>query len=163
MFVAGTLYAVLKPVTAPGRGLRQGVPPVNPCCGPPPGSFSLVLGGCQPAINVLGSAALGGLVATQPAAKHRQRLLLGAGFCGGFTTFSTFAVDTVTLVHQGRLATVGHAGDNSAVSIWPTRGLPSQPRPCRVQAAGYLLCTNIGAMAGAAAGLAVARRANGML
>jgi fluoride exporter len=29
------------------------------------------------------------------------RLLLTAGFCSGYTTFSTFSVDAVTLVEQG--------------------------------------------------------------
>ncbi len=50
-------------------------------------------------INVLGSLLLGvvlGLAAPQPAA-----LLLGTGFCGGFTTFSTFGFETVRLLEEG--------------------------------------------------------------
>lgn len=43
------------------------------------------------AVNVLGSLALGLVVATL----HPSPLLLG--FCGGFTTFSTFAVQTLAL------------------------------------------------------------------
>ena len=48
-------------------------------------------------INVGGSFALGALVANQHASS-RTRLLLGTGFCGGFTTFSTFSVEAVTLL-----------------------------------------------------------------
>lgn len=50
-------------------------------------------------INVVGAFAIG-LIST--AAKHtgldgRAVLFLKAGICGGFTTFSTFALETVTL------------------------------------------------------------------
>lgn len=54
-------------------------------------------------INVLGSLLLGVLAAlvthgTSPEVK----LVLGTGFCGGFTTFSTACVEAVRLVQQGR-------------------------------------------------------------
>jgi len=53
------------------------------------------------AINVGGSFLLGLLYVV---AKERPTvlLLLGAGFCGGFTTFSTFSVETLTLIESER-------------------------------------------------------------
>jgi fluoride ion exporter CrcB/FEX len=35
-----------------------------------------------------------------PAAARHWWLLLGVGFCGGYTTFSSFAVDTVELARK---------------------------------------------------------------
>jgi CrcB protein len=57
-------------------------------------------------INVTGSALLGLCAAAylndpDPARKNWY-LLLGTGFCGGFTTFSTFSLETLTLLHDGR-------------------------------------------------------------
>ena len=66
-------------------------------------------------INVLGSFLLGGIFAapiTAPAEKltpakpvitlpPRAKLLLGVGFCGSFTTFSTFSVDVVNMMSKG--------------------------------------------------------------
>ncbi|WP_135667336.1 fluoride efflux transporter FluC [Halorhabdus rudnickae] len=52
------------------------------------------------AVNVLGSLLLGAIVAApvgDPIA-----LALGTGFCGAFTTFSTFAFETVRLYETGR-------------------------------------------------------------
>ena len=54
------------------------------------------------AVNIAGSAALGALAASNPSSQ--RRLLLGTGLCGGFTTFSTFAVDTVALYRSGQVA-----------------------------------------------------------
>ncbi|WP_158854966.1 CrcB family protein [Halorhabdus sp. CUG00001] len=70
-------------------------------------------GGDTFAVNVLGSFLLGAIVAApvgEPAA-----LALGTGFCGAFTTFSTFAFETVRLYEDGRrrraIATAaGHLG-----------------------------------------------------
>lgn len=53
-------------------------------------------------INVLGSFLLGlltGLV-LDGAADPAWRLVLGVGFCGGFTTFSTALTDTVRLARE---------------------------------------------------------------
>jgi fluoride exporter len=57
------------------------------------------------AINVLGSALLAGVVVHARARwPHRPSLLdgLAIGFCGGLTTFSTFAVECASLGRQGR-------------------------------------------------------------
>ena len=54
-------------------------------------------------VNVVGSALLGlvlGAAATPPAVVA----LVGTGFCGTLTTFSTFGADVLRMVEQGRLA-----------------------------------------------------------
>jgi CrcB protein len=55
-------------------------------------------------VNVTGSFLLGALVviiARQSGAANATRLLLAVGFCGGYTTFSTFSYDTVALLEGG--------------------------------------------------------------
>lgn len=49
--------------------------------------------------NVIGSFGLGVLLGGVSDATF---LLLGVGFCGAFTTFSTFALDTLVLGREGR-------------------------------------------------------------
>jgi CrcB protein len=58
-------------------------------------------------INVLGSALLGVFAALWLNQPERRVwfLLLGTGFCGGFTTFSTFSLETLILMQQGRPGT----------------------------------------------------------
>jgi CrcB protein len=51
------------------------------------------------AANAGGSAVLGFLVALP--ANHGAQLLLGTGFCGALTTYSTFSYETVTLARTG--------------------------------------------------------------
>lgn len=51
-------------------------------------------------INTLGSFVLGVVVGTVGRAPRLQ-LLLGAGFCGGFTTYSAFALAVASLVLVG--------------------------------------------------------------
>ena len=58
-------------------------------------------------INIGGSFLLGAVTALAPVKDSRSRLLLGTGFCGGFTTFSTFSVETMALYNAGH---VGRAG-----------------------------------------------------
>ncbi len=53
-------------------------------------------------INVTGSFLLGLLLTiNQPALPASYRLLLGTGFLGAYTTFSTFSYETVTLAQRG--------------------------------------------------------------
>jgi CrcB protein len=52
------------------------------------------------AVNLFGSFALGALTATL-AADASLLTVFGTGFCGAFTTFSSFAVETVELYEAG--------------------------------------------------------------
>lgn len=53
-------------------------------------------------VNVIGCALLG-LLATREVSTESSRLI-GAGFCGGLTTFSTLSVEIVELLDSGRPA-----------------------------------------------------------
>lgn len=100
-------------------------------------------------INIGGSFILGGIsgipvvtAASQPTSTSpfagitpRQRLLLGVGFCGSYTTFSTYSTDVVT---------------------WLARGETTK-------AISYVMTNNVGGILAAAAGLMVARRVFGKL
>ncbi|WP_191991758.1 fluoride efflux transporter CrcB [Bacillus aerolatus] len=52
------------------------------------------------AINIAGSFLLGGITALYMTKKFKKEQLLfyGTGFCGGFTTLSTFSKETVELI-----------------------------------------------------------------
>ena len=54
-------------------------------------------------INVVGSLLIGIVAGAIPASGARTRLLFGVGFLGGFTTFSTFELETLSLVRSGNL------------------------------------------------------------
>lgn len=56
-------------------------------------------------VNVVGSLVIGVLAMTAPMSPH-VRLLAVTGFCGGFTTFSAFSLETLSLegVHAAGLA-----------------------------------------------------------
>jgi CrcB protein len=59
-------------------------------------------------VNILGSIAMGifvGLMARfLPANQEQLRLFVAVGIFGGFTTFSSFSLDTIVLMERGELA-----------------------------------------------------------
>ncbi len=69
------------------------------------------------AVNIVGSFAMGllaGWLARQGSAGENWRLLLGVGVLGGFTTFSAFSLELVTLVQRGEM---GGAALYAALSL----------------------------------------------
>lgn len=66
-------------------------------------------------VNVIGSFLLGLVVFAE--LEESATLFAGVGFCGAFTTFSTFSVDTIQLIENGHNWTaVGYALANILVS-----------------------------------------------
>ena len=105
-----------------GSGARYGVGLALPRAGFPWATL---------AVNVSGGLAMGLLagVLARGGGQEAWRLFLGVGFLGGFTTFSSFALDAVTLAERG-------AGGLAAL---------------------YVLGSLAGAIGGVAAGLALAK------
>lgn len=72
------------------------------------------------AVNIVGSLAMGALVgwlarsAPGAAAAETARLLVGVGLLGGFTTFSAFSSELVTMFHRGQ---AGMAAGYAAASL----------------------------------------------
>ncbi len=62
-------------------------------------------------INIAGSAAMGvfiGLLArTLPPWQEEARLFIAIGILGGFTTFSSFSLDTIALMERGEMLQAG--------------------------------------------------------
>lgn len=62
-------------------------------------------------VNILGSLAMGvfvGLMARLlPAWQAEARLFVAVGILGGFTTFSSFSLDTIVLMERGALIEAG--------------------------------------------------------
>jgi fluoride exporter len=73
------------------------------------------------AINVTGSFVLGFFGAwamDRPAIDHRWRLIVAVGFCGGYTTFSSYAWETLSLAHRGELlAAIGNVAASNVLSL----------------------------------------------
>lgn len=87
VFVGGGFGSVLRYVI--GKYLN------SPQDGIPYGTF---------AANILGSLLIGiilGLAAKNDTLTSNQTLLLATGFCGGFTTFSTFAYENHVFLKSG--------------------------------------------------------------
>ena len=60
------------------------------------------------AANIIGSLLIGvilGLAAKNDALSQNQTLILATGFCGGFTTFSTFAYENHVFLKSGDFMT----------------------------------------------------------
>ncbi len=70
-------------------------------------------------INFLGSVAIGAIVETSELAagdlSREAVLFLKVGLCGGFTTFSTFSLETLELIEGGQYAIAGASGLVSVV------------------------------------------------
>ena len=60
-------------------------------------------------VNVIGSLVMGLLIGvlakTTPEWQPEARLLIATGLLGGFTTFSAFSLDVVTLLERGNMVT----------------------------------------------------------
>ncbi|MBA69032.1 MAG: fluoride efflux transporter CrcB [Rhizobiales bacterium] len=73
------------------------------------------------AVNVAGSLAMGLVIAwlgRRSAGDAHLRLLLATGFLGGFTTFSAFSLDAVSLYERGAItAAAGYIAASVVVSI----------------------------------------------
>ncbi|KQS02919.1 camphor resistance protein CrcB [Sphingomonas sp. Leaf357] len=62
------------------------------------------------AVNLIGGFLMGALVGTLARAAgsgEQWRLLLAVGVLGGFTTFSAFSLDTVSMIERGDIGTAG--------------------------------------------------------
>ncbi|KJV36240.1 hypothetical protein VI08_05810 [Luteibacter yeojuensis] len=72
-------------------------------------------------INILGSALMGALtgwLAVQGNAPQSLRLFIATGILGGFTTFSTFSLETVLLYQRGQLGlAVAYVAASVAIGV----------------------------------------------
>lgn len=72
--------------------------------------------------NVLGSFAMGVLIGylakNTPAHQAELRLFLAVGLLGGYTTFSSFSLDVVTMLERAQIMpAIGYAAASFAISI----------------------------------------------
>ena len=92
------------------------------------------------AINVTGSALIGILMVLVTDVWTRRPLIrpfLGTGFLGGFTTFSTFAVEIETLVTTGHptpaLAYLAATPVSAVLAVWATASATRRLIPWRTR------------------------------
>lgn len=73
-------------------------------------------------VNIVGSLIIGYLISAYSVDKsHWSRLIFVIGFCGGFTTFSTFSVDVITLIkEQSFLLAIIYALISVILSVFAT-------------------------------------------
>lgn len=88
-------------------------------------------------VNIVGSLAMGLLIGVLarllPPWQNEARLFVAVGILGGFTTFSTFSLDTIVLIERGALGqAVLYIGLSVALSVLGlylglliTRGFPA--------------------------------------
>lgn len=74
------------------------------------------------AVNIVGSLGMGLLIGylahTTPLWQAEARLFVAVGMLGGFTTFSAFSLDVVTLIERGQLTSaVGYAAVSVLASV----------------------------------------------
>lgn len=76
-------------------------------------------------VNLLGCFIIGlvfALASRNPERAHSIRLLLATGFCGGFTTFSAFAMENFQLIKHGQpILTILYISTSvtlGIVSVW---------------------------------------------
>ena len=85
-------------------------------------------------VNIAGSLVIGlliGLFAAYPSISQPARLLLVTGMLGGFTTFSTFSLDALTLWERGHVGLwLAYVGGSVVLSLLAT-------------AAGFLLVRSL--------------------
>lgn len=62
-------------------------------------------------VNIVGSIAMGVLIGvlakTTPQYQNEIRLFVAVGIFGGFTTFSSFSLDAITLIERGDITLAG--------------------------------------------------------